>query len=299
MSGLLVHPDRDHWVRRIEALDPTTDHEEIYRITAAHEFPWDLNQALSFALFRTYAVPSIGGLLHDTGEFTERTQKRYDDTVMILDAIGEHGLRSPEGRVALRRMNRMHAMYDISDDDMRYVLCTFVAVPIRWLDEHGWRPMTESEKVASAHYHRDLGRHLGIRDIPATWQEFTRVMDDHEARHFAYDARARAVADATLRLMATFPPNHLAPERAVVRFSRAYMDGPLLDAFHYPHPTRAERRAARAVLRARSALLRRRPPRLRPMRARELASQRTYGEDFDVATMGTFAPGCPVPHRRG
>ena len=28
-----------------------------------HEFPWDMNEALSFALFRTYAVPSIGGLL--------------------------------------------------------------------------------------------------------------------------------------------------------------------------------------------------------------------------------------------
>jgi hypothetical protein len=298
MAALLAHPERDHWSRRIDALDPATDFEEIYRITAGHEFPWDLNQSLSFALFRTYAVPSIGVLLHGTGEFTQRTQKRYDDTVMILDTIGEHGVRSPEGRVALRRMNQMHAMYDISDDDMRYVLSTFVAVPIRWLDEHGWRPMSEREKVASANYHRDLGRHMGIRGIPDTWLDFTCFMDAYETEHFAYDARSRAVADATLRLMATFPPNHLAPPRAVIRFSRAYMDEPLLDAFRYPHPTRAERAAARVALQVRGAYLRRRPPRLESMRARQLASQRTYGEDYDVATMGTFTPACPVEHRR-
>ena len=51
---------RFDWRRRIEQLDPATDYHEIYRIMAAHEFPWDMNQALSFALFRTYAVPSIG-----------------------------------------------------------------------------------------------------------------------------------------------------------------------------------------------------------------------------------------------
>ena len=47
---------RYEWRRRIEQLDPVTECHEIYRIMVAHEFPWDMNQALSFALFRTYAV---------------------------------------------------------------------------------------------------------------------------------------------------------------------------------------------------------------------------------------------------
>ena len=51
--------DRAHWTKVIARLDPHEEFEEIYRILAAHEFPWDLNQSLSFALFRTYAVPSI------------------------------------------------------------------------------------------------------------------------------------------------------------------------------------------------------------------------------------------------
>lgn len=87
--------DRQHWSRRISELDPGRDYHEIYRILAVHEFPWDMNQSLSFALYRTYAVPSIGRLLYETSEFTQRTQKRYDDTALILDAILEHGMASP------------------------------------------------------------------------------------------------------------------------------------------------------------------------------------------------------------
>jgi ER-bound oxygenase mpaB/B'/Rubber oxygenase, catalytic domain len=284
---------RDFWLRRIEQLDPAVDNARIYGIIARHEFPWDLNQSLSFALFRTYAVPSIGVLLQQTGEFSERTQQRYDDTALLLDAMGEHGLDSAEGRAALRRMNQMHAMYDISNDDLRYVLSTFVVVPIRWLDEYGWRPLTEREKVASAYYYRDLGRHMGIKAMPETWQEFGSLMDAYEAEHFAYDPRAREVADATLRLMATFPPHDKAPARAVIRFSRAYMDDLLLDAFQYPRPTRAERRAARAALRARGALLRRQPPRLTPLHARDLPNVRSYPGGYDVRDLGTFTPAGP------
>ena len=282
---------RNRWLRHIESLDPEKDYVEITNITAFHEFPWDTVQSLSFALFRTYGVPSIGGLLHDTGEFTERTQKRYDDTLLILDAISEHGLDSGDGKEALRRMNRMHAAYDISGDDMRYVLSTFVTCPIRWIDDYGWRPLCEKEKVAATLYYRELGRHMGIKDLPETWQEFGTLMDDYEAEHFAFDPRARKVADSTLRLMATFPPFNLAPAPAVVRFSRAYMDESLLDAFGYPHPTAAERQAARAALRARSLLLRFRPPREEPKWARTMPQVRSYPGGFAIAQLGTFPPG--------
>ncbi len=76
---------RTHWQRHIARLDPETDYEEIYRVITTLEFPWDMNQSLSFALFRTYAVPSIGRLLDETGEFARDTQRRYDDTGLLLD----------------------------------------------------------------------------------------------------------------------------------------------------------------------------------------------------------------------
>lgn len=291
--------EREHWQRVIDRLDPETEFTEIYRITVLHEFPWDMNQALSLALFRTYAVPSIGVLLQRTGEFTDRTQKRYDDTALLLDAMLVDGLESARGRTALRRMNRMHAMYDIGVDDLRYVLSTFVTVPERWLDRHGWRPLGVSERIAAANYYRHLGRHMGISDIPDGPEAFAALMDDYERRHFAFDARAREVADATLALMTTFPPNHRLPARLVRRASYALMDEPLLDAFGYPHPTRAERRMVAAGLRGRAAWVRRRPPRTQPQTSAHLPNIRSYPNGYAVADLGTFAPGCPVPHRRG
>src|SRR3954469_1548334 len=162
---------------RILDLDPAADFREICRLMTTFEFPWDMNQALSFALFRTYAVPSIGSLLARTGELVNRVQKRYDDTVLILDEILEHGPAEGEGRTALRRMNRMHGFYGIGNDDLRYVLATFVVMPIRWMDAYGWRRFTEVERIAQANYYRELGRCMGIQGVPATWQAFSRYLD--------------------------------------------------------------------------------------------------------------------------
>jgi hypothetical protein len=284
--------------RRIEALDPDRDFVEIYRLMGTFEFPWDMNQALSFALFRTYAVPSIGRLLARTGEFTERPQKRYDDTVLILDAVLEHGPDSPEGRSAIRRMNQMHRSYDISNDDLRYVLATFVVTPIRWLDDYGWRRMSECERIASANYYRALGRRMGIRDIPETWQAFARLLDDHEREHFAFDAGARTVAEATLALLATFPPHHRLPAALDRRLSLATMDTPLLSAFRFPHPHPVLRALVRGALKARGRAVRFLPPRREPYYARMLPQIRSHPDGYEIDLLGTFPAGCPVPHPR-
>jgi uncharacterized protein (DUF2236 family) len=284
--------------RRILDLDPVRDFAETYRLMGTHEFPWDMNQALSFALFRTYAVPSIGGLLARTGEFTERTQKRYDDTVLVLDAVLEHGPASDEGRAAIRRMNQMHRAHGVGNDDLRYVLATFVVMPIRWIDAYGWRRLTESERIAGAEYYRDLGRRMGIRDIPPTWQAFAHLLDAYEREHFAFDAGARDVADSTLALFATFPPNHRLPAALVRQISLAVMDAPLLDAFGFPHPNPVFRRLVRGGLRARGRLVRLLPPRRDPYFARQLPQIRSYPDGYEVAALGTFPEGCPVPHPR-
>jgi hypothetical protein len=280
--------DRGYWQRYVAALDPATEFHEIYRVLATHEFPWDFNQSLSFALFRTYAVPSIGSLLYRTGEFLGRPQKRYDDTVILLDTVLEHSLDAGRGREALRRMNQMHGAYPISNDDYRYVLSTFVVMPDRWLADYGWRPLSDAERTASANYYRNLGRHMGIRGIPETFAAFSDLLDGYEKDHFRYDAGGRAVADATLHLLSTFPLNRLAPRRLVHRFAFALMDVRLLDAFRYPHPSRADRAVARAALRARSRYVRRRPPRMQPLYARQLPQVRGYPRGYDVNALGTF-----------
>jgi hypothetical protein len=286
---------RDHWQRQIEHLDPATDFEEIYRITTTLEFPWDMTQALSLALFRTFAVPSIGRLLHETGEFETRTKKRYDDTALLLDEVSYHGFGTTDGRRAIRRINQMHGAYDISNDDMLYVLSTFVVVPKRWMDEFGWRPFSTVEVEASTRYYRELGRLMGIRGIPETYAAFADLMDSYEAEHFAFEPGGRLVADATLRLLVTFYPRVLA--RPVDAFSRAVMDRPLLEAFDYQEPSRATRTLTRAALRLRARLESRLPSRRTPLHARDMARFSSYPDGYDPDELGTFPRGCP--HARG
>jgi hypothetical protein len=285
---------RTHWQRHIARLDPETDYEEIYRILLTHEFPWDLTQALSMALFRTYAVPSISRLLDQTGEFARNTQKRYDDTALLLDEASAQGLHSDHGRRAIRRINQMHGAYDIDPADLRYVLATFVVTPTRWLDRFGWRPLSPGEVRASTRYYRELGRPMGIKGIPETYEEFADLLDTYEAEHFAFDPAGRRVADATLALLLTFYPRVLS--RPMELFSRALMDEPLLEAFGYRKPPTVVVRAASAGLRARAWLEALLPARRRPLHVGDMPRIRSYPAGYDVDALGTFPRGCPVVH---
>ncbi|GAB2497779.1 oxygenase MpaB family protein [Nocardiopsis aegyptia] len=287
---------RFEWRDRIAGMDAEAECREIVLILGSHEFPWDFEQALGLALYRTYAVPSIGRLLADTKEFTERPQHRYDDTALILNDIMEFGFEPGRGRDALRRMNQMHRSYDISNDDYRYVLSTFVVMPVRWLNDlgYGWRRLTDHEIAASTNYYRRLGRHMGIKDIPETYAEFYELFDSYEREHFAYTDGGRAVSDATLGLMVDFYP---AWQRPLVRpFTKALLDDRLIEAFGYPEPSAAWRRLADSALRLRARVVRRMRPRVEPRLARQSPNIRSYPDGYDPSRIGTFPQGCPVPH---
>ncbi|KRB80330.1 L-aspartate oxidase [Nocardioides sp. Root190] len=286
------------WRDRNDALDPETDYVEIYQNLALYEFTWDFTQSLSFALFRTYAVPSIGRLLYETGAFTGQVQKRYDDTALLLEAPFVHGLDSDAGKTAIRRINQMHRAYDISNEDFLYVLATFVVVPKRWLDDHGWRQLTDNELRATVNYYRALGRRMAIKDIPETYDEFMHLMDDYERAHFDFDAGGRQVADSTLALMTTFYPRVL--RKPVALFSRALMDKPLLDAFAYVEPPAVVRRASLLAMRLRARALRHTPSPRRPTFIADLPRVKSYPHGYALGALGTLptpgVAGCPVRH---
>ncbi len=290
---------RNHWVRRSEQLDPVRDSHQISLHVSAYDFPWDNLQALSFALFRTYAVPSIGQLLDRTDEFTGRVQKRYDDTGLLLEEVQRHGLGSTRGRSAVRRINQMHAMYDISNDDFRYVLATFVVVPKRWIDDFGFRKLSPNEIDAMTNYYLELGRHMAIKDMPTDYAGFEKLLDDYEREHFAFDPGGRRVADSTLDLMTTFPPNSYAPKWVVKRFAFSLMDEPLLRAFRYPVPSRFERAFFLGAMKVRARLLGLFPARSKPKWVSQYGYYRTYPAGYDIDHLGTFPGGAGCPFHAG
>ncbi|GGP96605.1 peptidase [Streptomyces griseomycini] len=285
-------------LERIRRMDPYREATEIYRLSVAYEFPWDFARSLELALYRTYAVPRIGRLLAETAELTDRTQKRYDDTSLLLDAVVEHGFGSDRGRTAIRRINRMHRSYDIPDDDMRYVLCTFVVMPKRWIDAYGWRRMSRHETVAAAVHYQTLGRHMGIKDIPGSYEEFETFLDAYEEAHFDWDEGARRVSDATLDLMASWYPRPLAPLLRTATL--ALLDDPLLRAFRYTPPGPATRAWVRRAVRLRGRAVRLLPPRSVPHFARQNREIKGYPNGYRLEDLGTRPVpglrGCPVRH---
>jgi hypothetical protein len=288
---------RGRWRRLDQELDPATEFLQIYRHLLLYEFPWEMTQALSFALFRTYAVPSIGGLLASTREFDRRPQKRYDDTVLLLEKPAEFGFEHPQARAAIKRVNQMHRRYDISEDDLRYVLSTIVVSPVRWIEQFGKRPLIPNEVLSVVAFGRELGRRMGIKEIPERYHQFAELMDGYEAERFAPDPGGQRVGRATLDLLCSFYPRFARP--AVDLFSRALMDPPLRLALGLDDPGAWARTLAHAALRLRARVLALAPDRRAPRLPRDVASIRSYPNGFDVAQLGTFPDGDPAQSADG
>jgi uncharacterized protein (DUF2236 family) len=269
-----------HAIRR---LDPVRDHQRIVFLSTRHDFPFDTTRALELALFRTFAVPSVAALLDRTGEFARRPQKRYDDTDRIISELMEWGYDSERGRRALRRMNQLHGRFAIANDDYLYVLSTFVYEPIRWNARFGWRPLCEQEWLAYFHFWREVGRRMGIRDIPADYAAFERFNREYEQRHFGPTEATRRVGTATRELFVGWFPRPLAPlVRAAIH---PLLDEPLIEAFGFPRPSPLARRLMEAGLRWRARLLAFLPARRRSLLRTEQACP-TYPDGYVIEKLG-------------
>ncbi|MGB3369001.1 MAG: oxygenase MpaB family protein [Rhodococcus sp. (in: high G+C Gram-positive bacteria)] len=269
------------WLRRIEELDPVADCHTIHRITAGYEFPWDYTRALEFALFRTYCVPSISELLEKTGEFRDRPQKRYDDTSLLMAEMLEHGYDSERGREALRTVNRMHGKYAIDNDDMLYVLTTFIYEPIDWIDSYGWRRLHPNERLAAFHFYREVGIRMGIKNIPESFTEFAKFKLDYEERTFRFTEDNHKVGTYTLELFCSWFPTAVHP--AVRQGVYALMDDRMASAFGFPAGSPGLRRMAEASLRLRA-------------RGERFLPTRKHSRSTDDAKNKTY-PGYPGNYR--
>lgn len=271
---------------RIAALDPEVNYEEIARLLYAYEFSWDIERALEFALFRTYAVPSISGLLAKTREFELRTRKRYDDTELILAETIEHGQDSRRGKRAIGRMNAMHGRFKIDNADMLYVLSTFVCEPIRWLDRFGSRCMTAKEKRAWFLYYRALGARMGIKDVPENLDEIMGFNETYEAAHFRFADTNRRIAEKTRDLLLGFylPRWLIWAGRPAVY---AFLDRPLRESMGFPAAPDWLRRLLMAALSLRARVLRLLPARRKPRRLTRVPRP-TYPDGYRIEELGTF-----------
>jgi hypothetical protein len=274
------------WTRAeyIAGLDPERHCQEIGYLLACYEFPWDTTRALELALLRTFGVAKGTHRLVATGELIERTQKRYDDTALILAEILENGYDHPRGRAALKRMNQQHHRFDIPQDEYLYTLSTFVFEPIRWNARYGWRRLTEAERLSSYYLWREIGTRMGIRGIPESYDELERFNVAFEREQFDYSADNHRLAVSTRDLMLGWLlPRPFWPLGASVMHSM--LDQPMLRAVGLPSPSRALRASVIGAMRLRARLLRHLPPRRRPRLITRIPN-RTYPKGYCIERLG-------------
>ena len=277
---------RDYWQRQIEGMDPQTQWAEIYGIVTGHEFPWDSQHASEIALVHTFAVPEIAELLARTGEFTQRAEKRFDDTAIVLVEAGNYIGGQTDDPTAIRRLNRMHGAYDIPNDQYLYVLATFPVLARRWIDRYGYRPLTEAEVESMTRYWQRFGELMGLTDIPEDYDAFADYFDTYERERFGYSPGGRAISDATLGLVASW---YAAPLRPWVRWVGLSMLAPhLRRALRYDDPPAIVSAGVEAALQVRRRILRWMPARRDYVSPLDNLRLRTYPGGYDVAKVGTF-----------
>jgi hypothetical protein len=255
-----AHPSASRWtiLRTIEQLDPERDHQRIIHLSFGFDFPWDSMRAMEIALYRTYCVPSISALLDRTGEFHSDSQRRYDDTSILLAEMCEWGYEHGRGKEALDRMNWAHAHYKIANDDFLYVLSTFIYEPVRWIDAFGWRKTCLNERLGYYCFWREVGKRMGITDIPPSYDTFEAWSLDYERRNFTFAESNARVGTSTRNLFASWYPRVFAP---LVHYAiYAMLDDQVLSAFGFPKPLPLTRPLLRGVLKLRGRLVGWLPP---------------------------------------
>lgn len=267
----------------ILTLEPERDHERIVLLSMRQDFPFDSTRALELALFRTYCSPRISALLDRSGEFARDAQQRYDDTDILVSELMERGYDSPRGRDSLRRMNQLHARFDIPNDDYLYVLSTFVLEPIRWNARFGWRRLTDIELRAYFCFWREIGRRMGIRDIPPDLEAFEKFSRDYEREHFRFAQSNANIAGYTLEMLAGWFPRPLRPFARQSMY--ALMDEPMRVAFGFPHPWPLVRTVMRLTMGLRATALRCLPKRKSPSLRTEM-KHRKYPQGYQIGKLG-------------
>lgn len=290
-------------LREIERMDPEVDYQKIWVLDLLYEFPWDLGIGNWLAFYNTLAPPDDARTLVRTGEMMVATQRRLDHMASLLWEMNRNGFANPRGKAAVRQMNRIHnnsvrhinthgEQWTIANEQYVFVLATTMLTPQRWLDRYGWRPVSSHERRAASLFIQELGQHMGLHDIPKTYQEFERFHDEYEAAHFVYTPEAAQLWSLTqgklIDMLTYWLPVRLHPigRRIAKQALPALLSAAQRRAFGVPTPSRLLSAAVHTAIKTRSLYVQLSKPRTEPG-APDLLPTATYpAGDYEISKVG-------------
>ncbi|BEJ15436.1 hypothetical protein CspHIS471_0500410 [Cutaneotrichosporon sp. HIS471] len=237
----------DKYAHLLDGLSKMTYHEaeEISKYSSFLEMPWTVTVALSFALFKTYVIPTISGVLCKSGQLSTEASagRRAEDTGIFINEFsggGEShavaGVDTERGSIALARMNWLHSRYGnlIGRDDKLFTLALFVFEPFYFAELFDYRPLNELEKEARYVHWREIGARMGIEDIPPTRAELLEWTTAYGKKSMVYDPRNGQVGNATFSVLLKDMPRFMWPLGK--RMSLVLLDDHMLQAFGWEKP---------------------------------------------------------------
>ncbi|MFC4560994.1 oxygenase MpaB family protein [Nocardiopsis mangrovi] len=290
-------------LREIESRDIDRDYSTVWLLDMAYEFPWDMQVGGSVGFYCSLAPPRMAALLAHTRELTGDTARRIDDTNILMWEMFRNGFSGPRGKAAVRQMNRIHrnavrhankdgGTWSITNDEYLFVLSAIMVNMVRAVDRYGWRRFSDAERRAACLHFRDMGAHMGITDMPETFDGFARFHDAYLADEVAYSADAAALWQATSGmftevLIGWLPPRlHPLASPIARRIMPALLGPELCRAFGLAAPSRALTGAVTAALRLRSAYVRRTRPRTESAMPDVMPTARFPEGDYEFPDVG-------------
>lgn len=206
--------------------------QRIIWVSSKWDAPFLVEKSLEFALFKTYGIESIAEILLKTGQLSkeDNVSRRYIDTAVLiqtwacvpitgpgsgLDKLPEGA--DPRGAIAIARTNWLHSKYKISNDDFLYTLSLFILEPAKWMEKYEWRSLTALERQAYFVFWAEIGRRMGIQNIPETIGELEQWCEEYEEAHMLPSPINEEVARWTIHLLLYHIPSFVKPigEQAV------------------------------------------------------------------------------------
>ncbi|SCV69544.1 BQ2448_2564 [Microbotryum intermedium] len=191
---------------------------------AEFDLPFTITKALEFALFLTYGIETISDVLLSSAEFIDmdKAGRRYVDTSILIGSflrypmvgpgsgVESAGPQDPRGAIAIARINLQHSHYKaITNNDLLYTLSTFIREPTVWARRFEWRCLTPLEEQAWHVFFSEIGRRMGIEEIPVELQEMLDWSEAYEEENMLPNEKSRKVAEATTDLLLFNVPNCL------------------------------------------------------------------------------------------
>lgn len=195
-----MHPERQQRLDDLAGLAHAGDWDTLYQRHVFYEFPSELHTGFQLAFLRAFADPAMAAVLQKSGRLTADPMLRAYRTRTFMQEIIYGCITDERAAVFVRRMNRIHGAFPITQEQLTYILCAFIVVPTRHLDHTGWRAVTPHEREAATRFYGRLGRQMDIAAIPESYETAARTLDDYEKTHLAPSeagtALARGLVDA-------------------------------------------------------------------------------------------------------